>query len=172
MACGEYGMGRMAEPAEIVAAIEAALAPKPQPSRAESLITAGQRAKPLTGALHFQLFFRQAGLRHCSSRRCSWAKTVLVSGPVDLPIPPGVQMIPVTSAVEMLAAANGSFPVISPSSPQLVADRRVAKEKDQKIKKDKNGIPDLQFVENPDILQTIAKRPSKRLTLGWLCRGD
>jgi phosphopantothenoylcysteine decarboxylase / phosphopantothenate---cysteine ligase len=90
------------------------------------------------------------------------AETVLISGPVDLPIPPGVQMIPVTSAVEMLAASERELPADIAIFTAAVADWRVAKENDQKIKKVGNGIPDLQFVENPDILQIIAKRPSKR----------
>jgi phosphopantothenoylcysteine decarboxylase/phosphopantothenate--cysteine ligase len=93
------------------------------------------------------------------------AETVLISGPVDLPIPPGVQMIPVTSAVELLAASERELPSDIAIFTAAVADWRVAKKNDQKIKKDKNGIPDLQFVENPDILQTIAKHPSKRPTL-------
>jgi phosphopantothenoylcysteine decarboxylase/phosphopantothenate--cysteine ligase len=81
---------------------------------------------------------------------------------VDLPIPPGVQMIPVTSAAEMLAASERELPSDIAIFTAAVADWRVDQEKDQKIKKDKSGIPDLKFVENPDILQTIAKHAAKR----------
>jgi phosphopantothenoylcysteine decarboxylase/phosphopantothenate--cysteine ligase len=78
-------------------------------------------------------------------------------------------MIPVTSAVEMMAERtelprHAIFTAALPTG--------VAQEKDQKIKKDGNGIPDLQFVENPDILQTIAKRASKRPTLVVALRRD
>ncbi|MGB9143580.1 MAG: phosphopantothenoylcysteine decarboxylase, partial [Aestuariivirga sp.] len=93
------------------------------------------------------------------------AETILVSGPVDLPIPPGVQMIPVTSAVEMLAASERELPCDIAIFTAAVADWRVAQEKDQKIKKDGSGNPNLQLVENPDILQAIAKHASKRPAL-------
>jgi phosphopantothenoylcysteine decarboxylase/phosphopantothenate--cysteine ligase len=65
----------------------------------------------------------------------------------------------------MLAASERELPCDIAIFTAAVADWRVAQEKNQKIKKDRNGIPDLQFVENPDILQTIAKRASKRPTL-------
>jgi phosphopantothenoylcysteine decarboxylase/phosphopantothenate--cysteine ligase len=71
-------------------------------------------------------------------------------------------MIPVTSAVEMLAASERELPCDIAIFTAAVADWRVAEEKGQKIKKDKSGIPALQLVENPDILQAIAKRTAKR----------
>ena len=71
-------------------------------------------------------------------------------------------MIPVTSAVEMLAASERELPCDVAIFTAAVADWRMAQEKNQKIKKDKIGIPTLQLEENPDILQTIAKRSSKR----------
>jgi len=71
-------------------------------------------------------------------------------------------MIPVTSAVEMLAASERELPCDIAIFTAAVADWRVAEEKNQKIKKDKNGVASLQLLENPDILQTIAKRASKR----------
>lgn len=167
MACGEYGLGRMAEPAEIVTAIEAALAPKIQPLKGKKvLITAGPTREAIDPVRYISNYSSgKQGYAIAAAAVALGAETVLISGPVDLPIPPGVQMIPVTSAVEMLAASERELPSDIAIFTAAVADWRVAQEKDQKIKKDKNGISTLQLVENPDILQTIAKRTSKRPTL-------
>ena len=167
MACGEYGLGRMAEPAEIVTAIEAALAPKPQPLKGKKvLITAGPTREAIDPVRYISNYSSgKQGYAIAAAAVALGAETVLISGPVDLPIPPGVQMIPVTSAVEMLTASEGELPCDIAVFSAAVADWRVANEASQKIKKDKNGISELRLVENPDILQTIAKRTSKRPTL-------
>ncbi len=164
MACGEYGLGRMAEPAEIVAAIEVALAPKVQPLKGKKvLITAGPTREAIDPVRYISNYSSgKQGYAIAAAAVALGAETVIVSGPVDLPIPPGVQIIPVTSATEMLAASERELPSDIAIFTAAVADWRVDQEKDQKIKKNKNGIPDLKFVENPDILQTIAKRALKR----------
>ena len=164
MACGEYGLGRMAEPAEIVAAIESALAPKQQPLKGKKvLITAGPTREAIDPVRYISNYSSgKQGYAIAAAAVALGAETVLISGPVDLPIPPGVQMIPVTSAVEMLAASERELPCDVAIFTAAVADWRMAQEKNQKIKKDKIGIPTLQLEENPDILQTIAKRSSKR----------
>ena len=164
MACGEYGLGRMAEPAEIVAAIEAALAPKPQPLRGKKvLITAGPTREAIDPVRYISNYSSgKQGYAIAAAAVALGAETVLVSGPVDLPIPPGVQMIPVTSADEMLTASEGELPCDIAIFAAAVADWRAAEEKNQKIKKDKNSVASLQLVKNPDILQAIAKRSSMR----------
>ncbi len=164
MACGEYGLGRMAEPAEIVAAIETALAPKAKPLKGKKvLITAGPTREAIDPVRYISNYSSgKQGYAIAAAAVALGAETVLVSGPVDLPIPPGVQMIPVTSATEMLAASERELPCDIAIFTAAVADWRVDQENDQKIKKDKSGIPDLKFVENPDVLKTIAKRASKR----------
>jgi phosphopantothenoylcysteine decarboxylase / phosphopantothenate---cysteine ligase len=164
MACGEYGLGRMAEPAEIVTAIEAALAPKSQSLKGKKvLITAGPTREAIDPVRYISNYSSgKQGYAIAAAAVALGAETVLVSGPVDLPIPPGVQMIPVTSAIEMLTASERELPSDIAIFTAAVADWRTAEEKGQKIKKDKNGVPSLQLVENPDILQTIAKRTSKR----------
>ena len=167
MACGEYGLGRMAEPVEIVAAIEAALAPKPQPLKGKKvLITAGPTREAIDPVRYISNYSSgKQGYAIAAAAIALGAETVLVSGPVDLPIPPGVQMMPVTSAVEMLTVSERELPCDIAIFTAAVADWRVADEAKQKIKKDKNGLPTLQLEENPDILQTIAKRASKRPAL-------
>ena len=167
MACGEYGLGRMAEPVEIVAAIEAALAPKPQPLKGKKvLITAGPTREAIDPVRYISNYSSgKQGYAIAAAAIALGAETVLVSGPVDLPIPPGVQMMPVTSAVEMLTVSERELPCDIAIFTAAVADWRVADEAKQKIKKDKSGLPTLQLEENPDILQTIAKRASKRPAL-------
>ncbi len=167
MACGEFGLGRMAEPSEIVAAIETALAPKPQPLKGKKvLITAGPTREAIDPVRYISNYSSgKQGYAIAAAAVALGAETILVSGPVNLPIPPGVQMIPVTSAVEMMAASERELPCDIAIFTAAVADWRVAQEKNQKIKKDGSGIPTLQLVENPDILQAIAKHASKRPTL-------
>ena len=157
----------MAEPVDIVAAIEAALAPKPQPLKGKKvLITAGPTREAIDPVRYISNYSSgKQGYAIAAAAIALGAETVLVSGPVDLPIPPGVQLMPVTSAVEMLTVSERELPCDIAIFTAAVADWRVADEAKQKIKKDKSGLPTLQLEENPDILQTIAKRASKRPAL-------
>ena len=167
MACGEFGLGRMVEPAEIAAAIETALTPTPQVLKGKKvLITAGPTREAIDPVRYITNYSSgKQGYAIAAAAVVLGAETILVSGPVNLPIPPGVQMIPVTSAAEMMTASERELPCDIAIFTAAVSDWRVAQEKNQKIKKDGSGIPSLDLVENPDILQTIAKRASKRPTL-------
>jgi phosphopantothenoylcysteine decarboxylase/phosphopantothenate--cysteine ligase len=96
------------------------------------------------------------------------AETVLISGPVSLPIPPGVQMMPVETAEQMLAACQGELPADIAIFTAAVADWRVATEAAQKLKKDGAGPPSLTLAENPDILATIARHDKRpRIVVGF-----
>ena len=171
MACGEYGPGRMAEPTEIVAAIEAALMPRPRPLVGKKvLITAGPTREAIDPVRYISNHSSgKQGYAIAAAAVSLGAETILVSGPVDLPIPLGAQMIPVTSAVEMLAACERELPCDIAIFTAAVADWRVADQAPQKIKKSGDGLPSLKFVENPDILMTIAKAATKRpkLVIGF-----
>jgi phosphopantothenoylcysteine decarboxylase/phosphopantothenate--cysteine ligase len=90
------------------------------------------------------------------------AETVLISGPVSLPIPPGVQMRPVETAEEMLKVCEQELPADIAIFSAAVADWRVAKAAGEKLKKTKGGPPELVLTENPDILKTIAAHAKKR----------
>ena len=164
MACGEYGPGRMAEPTEILAAIEAVLMPKPRPLVGKKvLITAGPTREAIDPVRYISNYSSgKQGYAIAAAAVALGAETILVSGPVDLPIPPGTQMIPVTSAVEMLAACKRELPSDIAIFTAAVADWRAATQAPQKIKKSGDGLPMLKFVENPDILMTIAKATAKR----------
>ena len=164
MACGEFGPGRMAEPAEILAAIEARLHPAARPLFGRKvLITAGPTREAIDPVRYISNHSSgKQGYAIAAAAVALGAETVLVSGPVSLPIPPGVQMIPVESAADMLAACEAELPCDIAIFAAAVADWRVAQVAGEKIKKSEGRIPVLAMVENPDILATIARRAQQR----------
>jgi len=164
MACGEYGPGRMAEPAEIITAIEADLQTSPRLLAGKKvLITAGPTHEAIDPVRYIANYSSgKQGYALAEAAVALGAETILVSGPVALPIPPGVQMIPVTSAVEMLEACQREIPCDIAIFAAAVADWRMGAPARQKIKKDAQALPSLQLVENPDILMTVAKAEAKR----------
>ena len=164
MACGEYGPGRMAEPLEIAAAIERHLAPQARPLAGKKvLITAGPTREAIDPVRYISNHSSgKQGYALAEAAVTLGAETVLVSGPVNLPVPPGVQMMPAESAEQMLKICEGELPCDIAIFAAAVADWRVAHVAGEKIKKAEGRAPALAMVENPDILQTIAKRKSKR----------
>ena len=173
MACGEYGPGRMAEPVEILAAVEAyfaggslplagATAGRPLSGR-KVLITAGPTHEPIDPVRYIaNKSSGRQGYALAEAAVALGAETVLVSGPVHLPIPPGAQMMPVETASDMLARVEAELPADIAIFAAAVADWRVASASDQKLKKGAGGLPDLKLAENPDILKTVAQARSKR----------
>lgn len=165
MACGEYGPGRMAEPLEIVAAVEAALAPQPKPLAGRHvLITAGPTREAIDPVRYISNHSSgKQGYAIAVAAVKLGAQVTLVSGPVNLPLPPGVGVMPVTSADEMLKTVEGALPVDIAIFTAAVADWKVTSVASEKIKKSQDGaLPTLSFKENADILQTIAKRNTGR----------
>jgi phosphopantothenoylcysteine decarboxylase / phosphopantothenate---cysteine ligase len=159
MACGEYGPGRMAEPLEIVAAIEAALSPEPKPLAGKHvLITAGPTREAIDPVRYISNHSSgKQGYAIAEAAIKLGAQVTLVSGPVTLPIPHGVGVMPVTSADEMLKAVQSSLPADIAIFTAAVADWKVASIAGEKIKKQHDGsLPALTFAENPDILQSVA----------------
>lgn len=164
---GEAGTGRMAEPLEIVAAIERLLAATAPPRG----ILSGQRILVTSGPTHEAidpvryLANRSSGKQgHAIARAAAeaGAAVTLVSGPVKLPDPPGMKVIHVESARAMLAAVEAGLPADAAVFAAAVADWRVAEAGTQKTKKTTAGPPTLSLVENPDILATVAKRKTDR----------
>jgi len=157
LACGEVGAGRMAEPAEILAAIAAALAPPRPLAGRRALITSGPTHEPID-PVRF-IGNRSSGKQgHAIARALAalGAETVLVTGPTQEPDPAGVAIRRIETAEEMLAACRSALPVDVAVFAAAVADWRVATRANQKIKK--NGAPPaLALAENPDILATIAR---------------
>jgi phosphopantothenoylcysteine decarboxylase/phosphopantothenate--cysteine ligase len=164
MACGEYGPGRMAEPEEIAAAIRAKLMPKARPLAGKKvLITAGPTREPIDPVRYISNHSSgKQGYALAAQAVELGAETVLVSGPVHLPLPPGAQMVPAETARDMLAAVERELPCDIAIFAAAVADWRVESVASNKIKKTGNSAPTLTLAENPDILRTIASLKSKR----------
>ena len=167
MACGEFGPGRMAEPAEIVGAISSLLQPKDQPLAGRKVvITAGPTREPIDPVRFISNHSSgKQGYAIAAAAVALGAETVIVSGPVSLPIPPGAQVLRVETARDMLVACEDEMPCDIAIFAAAVADWRVDQIADQKMKKRRTGPPVLSLTENPDILKTIAGKTSKRPTI-------
>jgi phosphopantothenoylcysteine decarboxylase/phosphopantothenate--cysteine ligase len=157
-ACGETGDGRMLEAEEILQDLEAFFAPKTMVGQ-QVLVTAGptyEAIDPVRGITN--LSSGKMGFAIARAARMAGAEVTLVAGPVHLTTPRGVQRIDVRSARQMLDAVQGQVDKSSIFvATAAVADWRPDTQADQKIKKDGSGqTPALKFVENPDILATVA----------------
>jgi phosphopantothenoylcysteine decarboxylase/phosphopantothenate--cysteine ligase len=168
---GEAGTGRMAEPLEIVAAVETLLAQQHPGALAGKhvLVTAGPTHEPIDPVRY--IANRSSGKQGYAIARAAaaaGAAVTLVAGPVALSDPPGVKVIKVESARDMLTAAQAALPADAAVFAAAVADWRAAEVGAQKIKK-AGAAPRLALVENPDILATIARRKSQRprLVIGF-----
>ncbi len=171
MACGEFGLGRMAEPAEILAAIEAALSPQPKPLAGKHvLITAGPTREAIDPVRYVSNHSSgKQGYAIAEAALKLGARVTLVSGPVNLSPPPGANAILVTTADEMLKAVEQALPADMAIFAAAVADWKVAKAAPEKMKKPGDGsLPSLLLSENPDILKTIATSKNRpKLVVGF-----
>ncbi|MGZ9115003.1 MAG: bifunctional phosphopantothenoylcysteine decarboxylase/phosphopantothenate--cysteine ligase CoaBC, partial [Brevundimonas sp.] len=169
MACGEFGPGRMAEPAAILAAVEGLLA-GPDHSSESGRPLAGRRAVVTAGPT-FEPIDPVRGLTNRSSGKQGYAiaealaqlgaQVTLVSGPVALGAPVGVERVWVETAREMKDAVEAALPADIAVMSAAVADWRVDGVASGKIKKAPGGPPSLALIENPDILAGISA-PGKR----------
>jgi phosphopantothenoylcysteine decarboxylase/phosphopantothenate--cysteine ligase len=172
---GEAGVGRMAEPLAIVAALEAILRQSGSLSGKRVLVTSGPTSEPID-PVRF-IANRSSGKQGhaiAAAAAAAGADVVLVSGPVNLPGPPGVSVIRVETAQQMLAAVEKTLPADVAVFAAAVADWRARRVSEGKIKKQGGGPPTLDLVENPDILSTIAHRKSgrPRLVIGFAAETD
>ena len=160
-ACGEVGDGRMLEPEELLQDLVAALTPNTLAGK-RVLITAGptyEAIDPVRGITNRSS--GKMGFAIARAAREAGAQVSLIAGPVSLDTPHGVVRHNVTSARDMLAAVQAQVDAADVFiATAAVADWRPANAADQKIKKDGSGdVPQLAFVENPDILATVAHGP-------------
>jgi phosphopantothenoylcysteine decarboxylase/phosphopantothenate--cysteine ligase len=169
---GERGIGRMAEPLEIAAAIETLLAREAHGPLAGKrvIVTSGPTHEPIDPVRY--IANRSSGRQGhaiAAAAALAGADVTLVSGPVTLPDPPGVKAVHVETARDMLAAVEKALPADVAIFAAAVADWRVAEAGSQKLKKTDTGAPALSLTENPDILATVARHPSKRppLVIGF-----
>jgi phosphopantothenoylcysteine decarboxylase/phosphopantothenate--cysteine ligase len=167
MACGEWGFGRMAEPDDIVAAIEAYFAQGGALAGRRALVTSGPTVEPID-PVRF-ICNRSSGRQgHAIAAALAeaGAETTLVTGPVALPAPAGARVVRVETAREMLAACEAALPVDVVVCAAAVCDWRPVGEAGEKIKKAEGSPPPaLMLEENPDILATLSGRHERRPAL-------
>lgn len=175
MACGEFGLGRMAEPLEIVAAVEAAIADGPLKGK-HVLVTSGPTHEPIDPVRY--IANRSSGAQGTAIARALsalGAEVTFVTGPADVARPNGVRVIEVQTAQEMLVAVQAALPADAAVFAAAVADWRMATAATSKMKKDARGsLPMLEFTENPDILATVAQMKKGRpdLVVGFAAETD
>ena len=175
MACGEFGTGRMAEPLEVIAAIEAALGAEGPLAGVRALVTAGPTREPVDPVRFLANHSSgKQGYAIAEALVRAGAETTLISGPVAIAPPDGVKLMRVTTAREMLAACEASLPADVLVMAAAVADWRPDIAANSKIKKSTDRVvPLIKLVENPDILATLtqhARRP--RLVIGFAAETD
>lgn len=177
-ACGETGDGRMLEPQQLFEEIVAQFQPKVLAGQ-QVVVTAGptfEALDPIRGITNHSS--GKMGFAIARAAREAGAEVTLVAGPVHLPTPRGVARIDVQSAREMLEASQQAAQSASVFiATAAVADWRPASQSEQKIKKDGSGqAPVLHFVENPDILQSIAQgeraRAGKLFCVGFAAESE
>jgi phosphopantothenoylcysteine decarboxylase/phosphopantothenate--cysteine ligase len=160
MACGEFGMGRMAEPADILDAIATALAPVDRPLEGRrALVTSG----PTQEAIDPVRFVSnrssgKQGLAIAAALARLGAETILVTGPTAEPIPPGLSVVRIETAQQMLDACRAALPVDVAVCAAAVSDWRPVEEAPRKIKKQPGEAPPvLRMTETPDILADLSR---------------
>ena len=166
MACGEYGMGRMAEPDEIVAAVESYFGAAAPLSGRRALVTSGPTYEPIDPVRY--IANRSSGRQgHAIAAALAGlgAETRLVSGPTNLGDPPGVETVRIETAEEMLAACQAALPVDVAVCAAAVSDWRPKDAQAGKIKKNGGGPPRFALAENPDILATLSAAGNTRPAL-------
>ena len=175
MACHEFGMGRLAEPPAILAAIAALLGAGPLHGR-RALVTSGPTHEPIDPVRY--IANRSSGRQGhaiAAALAALGAQVTLISGPVAIADPPGVQMRHVQTAAEMQAACALALPVDVAVCAAAVADWRLAQPAGQKMKKAAGAPPPtLDLVANPDILAGLsAPGPHRpRLVVGFAAETD
>lgn len=169
MACNEWGVGRMAVVPDILDAAEHLLSGPRETSLAglHVLVTAGPTHEPIDPIRYIaNRSSGKQGFAIAAAAAALGARVTLVTGPVNLPPPPGASIVPVRTAREMLTAAEAALPADVAIFAAAVADWRTVSTQGEKIKKTGKGKPPtFTLVENPDILATIAKRASGRPAL-------
>jgi len=173
---GEAGEGRMAEPLQIVASIEALLDDAPKPLKGKTaIVTSGPTHEPIDPVRY--IANRSSGKQgHAIAGALArlGAEVTLVSGPVTIADPADVNVVRVESAAEMLEAVTAALPADIAVFVAAVADWRVAAASGEKIKKKPGeGPAPLELTENPDILKTIGHHENRpHLVVGFAAETD
>lgn len=180
LACGDVGRGRLADPADIVAAVVKKLSEldsTPQTNTQKDLegkrvmVTAGPTIEPIDPVRyitnHSSGKFGYAIAQAAAERG---AEVTLISGPVALPAPDGVHVVSIKTAEELLKACETVFPTTDIALfAAAVADMRPADPAEQKLKKgaDDSRLSHIDLVQNPDVLATMGSKKTKQVVVGF-----
>jgi phosphopantothenoylcysteine decarboxylase / phosphopantothenate---cysteine ligase len=172
---GEAGLGRMAEPLEIVAAVERLLRVGATLAGKRVIVTSGPTHEPIDPVRY--IANRSSGKQGhaiAAAAAAAGAEVILVSGPVNLPDPAGLSVIKIDTARQMFEAVEQSLPADVAIFAAAVADWRAENPSARKIKKEPDRTPRLALTENPDILSSIAHRKAgrPRLVIGFAAETD
>jgi phosphopantothenoylcysteine decarboxylase/phosphopantothenate--cysteine ligase len=172
---GEAGLGRMAEPLEIVAAAQSLLRRNGSLAGKRIIVTSGPTHEPIDPVRY--IANRSSGKQGhaiAAAAAAAGATVALVSGPVALPDPPGVAVVKVETARQMFEAVEAALPADVAIFAAAVADWRSDSESASKIKKQPGRTPTLALTENPDILSSVAHLTSgrPRLVIGFAAETD
>jgi phosphopantothenoylcysteine decarboxylase/phosphopantothenate--cysteine ligase len=171
-ACGETGMGRMLEPSDLARAIAAWFQPKLL-AGTHLLITAGPTFEPIDPVRG--ITNRSSGKMGYAVARAALeagAQVTLISGPVSLEAPSSAQLVRVETARQMLDAVNAHVTSCDIFvGVAAVADYHVGNPKQQKIKKG-GGVPTLELVPNPDIIEAVARRSNPPFCVGFAAESE
>ena len=162
MACGEFGFGRMAEADEILKEIEANFRDKKLKGR-HFLVTSGPTIEPID-PVRF-IGNRSSGLQGgaiANELVESGAEVTFITGPVNLDPPYGSNIIRVETADEMYDAVHSSLPADAAVFVAAVADWKIKKTEQQKLKKQAGNLPAFDLIENKDILASVSKLKKNR----------
>ena len=162
MACGEFGPGRLAEVEEIIAAISAKLSDGPLQGK-RILVTSGPTHEPIDPVRY--IANRSSGAQGAAMARALrdlGAEVVFITGPATVRPPEGVQVVAVETAQQMSEAVEAALPVAAGVFAAAVSDWRVLNASDRKLKKSKDGLPVMEFAENPDILKRVSRMATGR----------
>ena len=174
MACGEFGLGRMAEVADIIAAASGVLSNGPLTGK-HALVTSGPTHEPIDPVRYIANRSSGAqGTAIATALRDLGASVTFVTGPADVAPPAGVRVVRVNTAREMKDAVEAALPADVAVFAAAVADWRVASQSASKIKKKNGALPVLEFAENPDILAAVSQMTSGRpqLVIGFAAETD
>jgi len=168
MACGEFGMGRMVEPSEIVDALKTFFGDTAKPLHGRhAVVTSGPTYEAIDPVRY--IANRSSGKQGhaiATALAALGCRTTLVTGPTQLADPAGCTVVHIESARDMLAAVNAALPCDIAVCAAAVADWRSADAPTQKIKKQAGTPPPaLEMVENPDILGILSEAGNKRPAL-------
>ncbi|MBT7907880.1 MAG: bifunctional phosphopantothenoylcysteine decarboxylase/phosphopantothenate--cysteine ligase CoaBC [Marinovum sp.] len=174
MACGEFGPGRMAEPMEIVAAIEARQQKRTLAGK-KILVTSGPTHEPMDPVRY--IANRSSGAQGSAIARALMdrgAEVVFITGPAAVPAPSGATLVAVETAQQMADAVAAGLPADAAVFAAAVADWSVASASISKIKKQNGTLPVLEFAENPDILAIVSQLETGRpdLVVGFAAETD